>query len=901
MSTKILVVEDEPDLEFLISRKFRKRIRARELQFVFAGNGVEALKQLEANPDVYVVLSDIRMPEMDGLTLLTHLREQYPLLCTIMVSAYGDMKNIRTAMNRGAYDFLTKPIDFNDLEITLDKTIQYVQQVMDELAERKKVEKQLIQLKKAVENMQLGVTVTDLDGKIIYTNPAEAEMHGWQVDELLGKDVGVFAPHGLRRPMTLEEIKQLKGLVRESVNARKDGSTFPVWLMSEIVRDIDGEPTAIVTSCEDITERKRADEALRESEAKYRELVQNANSCIIRITPQGRITFFNEFAQSFFGYSEDDILGENVMRTISPDTDSASIDLVEMIEGIMRYPQRYMNNESEHVRRNGERVWMAWTNKAICDNTGRLVEILCVGNDITERKAMEEELRKHRDHLEELVKERTAELKQAKETAESANRAKSDFLANMSHELRTPLNGILGYTQILKRDSSLTDRQHDGINVIHRSGEHLLMMINDILDLSKIEARKMDLELVDFHLPDVLKMIVEIARIRAEQKGITFEYHAAPELPKGVRGDETRLRQILLNLLSNAVKFTIEGGVVFRVDVRNNHFSDVKSKSAKALTTNIRFEVKDTGIGIPPAHIEKIFSAFHQVGDKRIQAEGTGLGLAISQRLVRMMGGKLSVKSRVGQGSMFWFEIDLPVIDERLFESRVHHKRRNIVGFKGPSTDSRQTTYKILIVDDKETNRGVLKDMFEPLGFDIVEAVDGRDMLDKATTYHPDLILADLVMPVMDGLEAVRRLRNLPDLNDVVVIAISASVSEQKKQESLEAGFNEFLAKPFQVEDLLNLIRVYLKLDWIYEDGIRDEQRERFSLEPIIPPPQEELTDLYKIAMIGQITKLRKHVNNIEATDPKFIPFAARIRQFAKEFQIEEIQEFIQQYMKNEE
>ena len=376
MSTKILVVEDESDLEFLISRKFRKRIRSGELEFVFAGNGVEALKQLKAHPDVYVILSDIKMPEMDGLTLLTHLKKQYPLLCTIIVSAYGDMKNIRTAMNRGAYDFLTKPINFKDLEITLDKTIRYVQQVMDELADRRKVEKQLIQLKKAVETMQLGVTIADLDGKIIYTNPAEAVMHGWQVEELLGRDVGIFAPHGLRRPMTLDEIKKLKGLVRESINVRKDSSTFPVWLMSEIVRDVDGEPTAIVTSCEDITERKRAEEALRESETKYRELVQNANSCIIRITPQGRITFFNEFAQSFFGYSEDEILGENVMGTILPDTDSASMNLAEMIEGIMCYPQQYMNNESEHVRRNGERVWMAWTNKAICDNTGRLIEIL---------------------------------------------------------------------------------------------------------------------------------------------------------------------------------------------------------------------------------------------------------------------------------------------------------------------------------------------------------------------------------------------------------------------------------------------------------------------------------------------------------------------------------------------
>jgi len=279
---KILVVEDETDLKFMISWRFRERIRTGEFQFLFAGNGVEALKQLQTDPDVYVVLSDIKMPQMDGLTLLTELNERYPLLRTIIISAYSDMQNIRAAMNRGAYDFLPKPVDLDDLEVTLDRTIRHVQQLMHEIVKRKTVEKQVLRLEKAVENMQLGVTITDLDGKIIYMNPADARMHGWEVDELLNKDVGILAPPKLRQPITLEQIRKWKGLIRESVNTRKDGSIFPVWLMSEIVRDVNDEPTAIVTSCEDITERKKAEEELKKHQDHLEELVKERTAELIQ-------------------------------------------------------------------------------------------------------------------------------------------------------------------------------------------------------------------------------------------------------------------------------------------------------------------------------------------------------------------------------------------------------------------------------------------------------------------------------------------------------------------------------------------------------------------------------------------------------------------------------------------
>ena len=473
----------------------------------------------------------------------------------------------------------------------------------------------------------------------------------------------------------------------------------------------------------------------------------------------------------------------------------------------------------------------------------------------------------------------TRALEQERQRAEALaelDRAKSQFLANMSHELRTPLNGILGYAQILKKAKTLSDHQKNGLGIIHQCGEHLLNLINEVLDISKIEARKMELYPKDFHFPEFLEGIAEICRIRAEQKGIELIYETLTPIPKAVRADEKRLRQVLINLLGNAVKFTEKGFITFKVGYQQEKF---------------RFQVEDTGIGIAQEQLEEVFLPFQQVGEKSRETEGTGLGLTISRQLVELMGSELKVKSILGEGSIFWFDLDLDEVDQW---DDVNALECNIIGFNG---DKR----KILVVDDKWANRSVLVNLLEPLGFEVVEAVNGLDALNKASELKPDLIFMDLVMPVMDGFEATRRLRKSPDLADVVIIAISASVFDFNQQQSQEVGCDSFLPKPFREAELLEKLRVHLGLEWVYEEGtaaeaIDIEQERESAGDSIVPPPAEDIAVLSDLAMRGDLKGIIDRADRLEAFDKQWVPFATHLRQLAKNFEDEQILEFVTQY-----
>ena len=473
------------------------------------------------------------------------------------------------------------------------------------------------------------------------------------------------------------------------------------------------------------------------------------------------------------------------------------------------------------------------------------------------------------DHL----KTSFVEAQRAKSAAETANRAKSTFLANMSHELRTPLNGILGYAQILRRDKSLGARQLAGVNVIQRSGEHLLTLINDVLDFAKIEAGKVELYAADVPLAKFVGLIGEFISVKAAEKGLGFVCDIAADLPSGVRTDERRLRQVLLNLLANAVKFTDRGQVRLRVSFSRR--------------SRLRFEVQDTGIGIAEDQFECIFQPFEQAGEAPRRSGGAGLGLAISRQYVRLMGGDIHLESRVGEGSTFWFDIDVAVADA---EPASTSAESIVTGYEGP----RRT---VLVVDDIAENRAVIVDMLGQIGFDVIEATDGCDGLEKAQSLRPQLILMDNHMPEIDGPEATRRLRRLPDFQDVPIIAISASASSHDEEKSLAAGANAFLSKPIDYDRLLTLFAPLLELSWTYELPAAESIRDSDTVGPLVAPPPSEVEILHRLALSGNMRDIARRAAHLVELGEHYRPFANRLGELAKGYQSKAILTLVEQHL----
>jgi signal transduction histidine kinase/DNA-binding NarL/FixJ family response regulator len=560
--------------------------------------------------------------------------------------------------------------------------------------------------------------------------------------------------------------------------------------------------------------------------------------------------------------------------------------IVVLLQRRMLVPIRRLMDESARLARRELGKPFEWTQEdelgslgASLEHTRRALQGLfseiehkneLLEQDIRRREAAEQELQRHRDHLEELVRERTQELQAAKERADVANQAKSRFLSNMTHELRTPLNAILGYAQILQRERGARDGQAVALDTIRRSGEYLLALINDLLDLAKIEAGKFDPEPAAVDLHALLAEVADMVRVKAAQKGLAFLYAAPPDAPLRIEVDPKRVRRVLLNLLGNAVKFTDSGEVELAV----------VATPAGAGAMRVRFEVRDTGVGLDADDLRKVFEPFEQAGDPRRRGGGTGLGLSISRQLARSMGSDIEVVSAPGRGSRFAFEIVAPLADAPP-PAPADADEARAIGYRGARK-------RILVVDDVEANRALLRDLLEPLGFEVEEAADGADALRRAGARPPDLVLLDLSMPGMDGFEASRHLRLDPALDGVRIVAISASAARDARRLALLAGADAFLAKPIRQGPLLRRIAELLGVEFIFAAAAGTPAEDE-----LVAPPPAELAALAEMAREGDMRVIRHRADHIEALDARFKAFADRIRQLAANYRSGDILDLV--------
>jgi PAS domain S-box-containing protein len=686
----------------------------------------------------------------------------------------------------------------------------------------------------------------------------------------LRRQVATLAKEKIHLEISLETITEHAELFEKQLVEARDGLETQVAERTQALVENNRQLQ------QEILQRQHVENALRESEEYYRTLIKESLIGLVLTQMDGTIVEVNPAFSDILGYSPTETLTLNLWQMATPQYLEKIQQYIEQLKNTGRYGPY----EIEYIHKRGHIVPVRLSGLIIVHRNNQLVWTNVT--DITEHKQAEQA------------------LIQAKDAAEKANRAKSAFLANMSHELRTPLNGILGYAQILEGDDNLTDEQQEGIEIIKKSGEYLLALINDILDISKMETERLQLFTTDFSFNRFIKDIVSLFQIRAKQQGIAFIYEALSPLPKGIQADEKRLRQVLINLLSNAVKFTKKGGITFQITVLEKIETHLLPMITPFPHCRLRFQVEDTGIGIERADLEKIFLPFQQAGDPNFRPEGTGLGLSITKNLVEMMGGKLHVKSTLGEGSRFWFDLELPDVSELL--RRDPEQSAVITGFEGPPRT-------LLVIDDSKENRLVMKNFLQPLGFNLIEASNGIEGVKKANSIQPDLIVMDLVMPYMDGFEATRQLKKIPTLANIPIIAASASVLEQDFQNSLDAGCDAFISKPFRAEEFLELLQQLIDIKWIYGNhSVKnlenpDEQITTSQLDVPLTPmklPGDIADQLLDFSLSGDLVGILEKVQQLEAAGEEYRPLVKKIRHLARDYQIDRIGELIAEaYIEN--
>jgi PAS domain S-box-containing protein len=606
-----------------------------------------------------------------------------------------------------------------------------------------------------------------------------------------------------------------------------DGEEKWVWEQGRGTFSHEGEFLGIEGFITDITERTEATEALRRSEQMLTLHIQQTPLAYIEWNADLEVLDWNPSAERIFGYSKREALNHHAYDLIVP------AEVQPHVTGVWQsilHQTGGTRSTNENVTKDGRTIICEWYNTPLVDQEGKVIGLASLIQDVTARERAEDELREAKEAAD-----------HARQAAESANRAKSVFLANMSHELRTPLNAILGFSQLLHRDPSLAVEQRESLEVITRSGEHLLTLINDVLEMSKIEAGRTTLDEHSFDLHRMLDDLEDMFYLRAADKGLVLLFEYATDVPQYVRTDESKLRQVLINLLSNAVKFTQEGGVTLRVKSADldpaRDPGPTEGRQGKEPTRQaslrgtpcslLHFEVEDTGVGIAPEDLEGIFDPFVQAASGQITQEGTGLGLPISRQFVRLMGGDISVSSALGQGSVFRFDVQIELTEAS--EVPVEQPTRRVVGLEPD-----QPVYRLLVAEDRESNRKLLIRLLASLtpspvggsghGFEVREALNGQEAVEIWAEWAPHLIWMDMRMPVMDGQEATKRIKTTTKGQATVIIALTASAFEEDRRAVLAAGCDDFVRKPFREAEIFEKLTKYLGVRFVYEEAAPSAQ-----------------------------------------------------------------------------
>ena len=632
----------------------------------------------------------------------------------------------------------------------------------------------------------------DAERKFTFVSDSVLDSLGYLPEELLGHPATeLLGPDTLVQPEPPICVNKPPSPLREMEwrLPHKDGTPRVLSVSAVPMLDAQGHPCGLRGLAKDVTDKRKAeDQVLKLSLA----VAQSPESIVIT-NLNAQIEYANEAFERASGYTLAEVVGKNS----------------KVLQSGRTPPERYRDmwatlkrgdtwqGEFINLRKSGEEYVELARIAPIRQPDGQVTHYLAIKADITERKRIGAELDRHRHHLQELVNERTAQLAAAKEVAEQANRAKSVFLAMMSHEIRTPLNAIIGLTHLLRQDAQGLKGQgplEDRLVSIDQSAQHLLGVINNILDISKIEAGKMELEAIDFDPQSILRRVQRVVSERADAKHLALLVEPS-ELPPILHGDVTRLTQALLNFAGNAVKFTERGSVTLGARVVSQDGTGVV----------LRFEVKDTGIGIAPEVLPRLFGAFEQADDSTTRRfGGSGLGLAITQRLAELMGGEVGVTSTPGQGSTFWFTVHLQLGKRPVFVRPLSDDAPAVV----PTRDAKDC--KLLVVEDNDVNRLVAATILHGAGFQVDAAIDGDDAVLHCRRTHYDLIVMDVQMPRMDGLDATRLIREDPTYADTPIIALTAHAFSEDRKMCLDAGMNDHLAKPFPADQLLKTVQRWL-------------------------------------------------------------------------------------------